>query len=351
MKGLYKYKDSANWWYRYSDELGKRHFLPLRTSDEVEAIQRVRAFQGGTLTLSVKPEIFRPKDELHVVIERYLKAAQAREDKPMRKLTAAGVRGNLDRFARSQKLQYAGDVNAKNLTAWIASLKELGKAQDTLFTYARDVCAFSRWLAAERLIPFDTLANFKRPKMSKKGRRNWVRMAQANWAISEATDPDLKFVLYCGFHTGMRKAEICATKVGWFELGPKPVVHIQNDPAAGFMLKDSDNRTVPLTSEFASFLSVYLKDQLPTNYALRPEKTRGAAKYRVEFRKSFLTHMAKCEIKSSTHDMRRSFASNLVSRGIPIYSVAKWLGDRVDVVERSYGYLESYNDQINVLSA
>jgi integrase len=43
--------------------------------------------------------------------------------------------------------------------------------------------------------------------------------------------------------------------------------------------------------------------------------------------------------RSVCHDMRRSFASNLVSAGVSIYTVAKWLGDRVDVVEKSYGYL------------
>jgi len=352
MKGLFKYKDSANWWYRYSDVTGKRHYLALRTSDEVEAIQRVRSFQGGTLLLSSRPEIFQPKDELHVVIEKYLRAAQTREDKPMRKQTAAGVKGNLDRFARAQNLKYPAEVDAKNLTAWIADLRAAGKAQDSVFTYARDVCAFSRWLAKERYIPFDTLAQFKRPKMSKKGRKNWVRMAEASKAIAQATDPDLKFILYCGFHAGLRKAEICALKVGWFELGSKPVLHVQNDPAAGFMLKDSDNRSVPLSSEFANFLRVFLKNQLPSNYALRPQKTKSdGAKYRVEFRKSFLSHMKKCGVVSTAHDMRRSFASNLVSKGVSIYSVAQWLGDRVDVVQRSYGYLETYNEVINVLSA
>lgn len=351
MKGLFKFKDSANFWWRYYDSSGKRCCFATRTSDEVEAIGRVRAFQGGNLMRPLKGS-FQQKDELTQVIERYLKAAQQREVKPMRKITAEGVRGVLNRFARSRALRFASEVNAKNLTARIAELRAQGKAQDTVFTNARDICAFSKWLAAEGLIPFDTLANFGRPQMSAKGRKNWVRMAAANLAITEATDPDLKFLLYCGFHAGLRKAEICAVRVGWFELGTnKPVLHVQNDPAAGFLLKDSDNRTIPLTAEFAAFLRVYLKDQLPSNYALRPLKTKGAHQYRVDFRKAFNSHMKRCEIRCTMHDMRRSFASNLVSKGISVYLVATWLGDRVDVVQRSYGYLESYNDQINVLQS
>ena len=48
--------------------------------------------------------------------------------------------------------------------------------------------------------------------------------------------------------------------------------------------------------------------------------------------------------------MRRSFASNLGSRGISIYKVARWLGDGVSVVEKSYGYLAPADRDIDALS-
>jgi len=58
-------------------------------------------------------------------------------------------------------------------------------------------------------------------------------------------------------------------------------------------------------------------------------------------------HFKNAGVKCSIHDMRRSFASNLVSSGVSIYTVAKWLGDRVDVVEKSYGYLAPNTGEIN----
>jgi hypothetical protein len=36
-----------------------------------------------------------------------------------------------------------------------------------------------------------------------------------------------------------------------------------------------------------------------------------------------------------------------VSSGVAIYTVAKWMGDRVDVVEKSYGYLAPNTGEIN----
>jgi integrase len=352
MKGLFKYNDSRNYWLRYTDETGVRRFLALRTSDEVEAIQRARAFQAEGMIYPGKatPRLLRSK--ITDVVNAYIKAAQERHAKPMRAITAAQAKGNLSRFIRARELQSPADVSPKNLDAWLADLKSKGKAQDTLFTYARDVCAFSRWLAEEKHVPFDALANYKRPQMKARGRQNWVRRGDFAKAIQNAIDADLRFILYCGFHAGMRKGEICAARVGWFDLNPdKPVVHIQNHPESGFFLKDSDNRTVPLTNEFAEFLRGYLADALSGNYALRPEKTAGKCKYRVEFRRSFTSHMEKCGLSSSVHDMRRSFASNLLTHGATIYDVAYWLGDRVEVVQKSYGYLESYNSNINKLVA
>lgn len=47
------------------------------------------------------------------------------------------------------------------------------------------------------------------------------------------------------------------------------------------------------------------------------------------------------------HDLRRTFASLLVSQGVSIYKVAKWLGDTVDVAEDTYGHLIPQDDEIN----
>jgi integrase len=356
MKGLYKYRDSANWWFRFTDTAGKRHQLALRTSDEAEAIQRARVIQGQGLLPAVVPRVEPAKTHLSILIDEYIKHGTTRNKKPMRKATVENVKGNLLRFITGGQLQFAQDVNPKNLTAWLDENKTRGRSQDTLFTYARDICAFSKWLHKAGHTAFDPLASYERPQMGTRGRRNWLRMADVKCAIDSCEDPDLKFVLYCGFHAGLRKAEICAVRVGWFDFHnpEEPVLHVQNDPAAGFLIKDRDNRAIPITREFHEFLKVYLKDQLPqlpTNYALCPKKAPGKSKYRVEFRKAFDSHMARLGLKCTIHDMRRSFASNLVSLGEPIYSVAAWLGDRVDVVQRSYGHLKAYLPGINRLTA
>jgi len=347
MKGLFRFQGSANWWFRYTPPGGKRVQVGLKTPDEAQAITRARAILAeGVL---VKPE----KTALDLVVNRYVTSAQNRNRKPMRKQTAKEARRVLSTFIAVRNLKYPTDVTIPNVQAWLDQLRSAGRSQDTLASYARIICAFSRWLAIERLTSTDLLDKFERPQASPKGRSNWVRREVVGRLIKEATDPDLKFILYCGFHAGLRKAEICAARVGWFDLSKPeaPVLHVQNDPESEFFLKDSENRTVPLTDGFAAFLRVYLQNQLPTNYALEPTKARRIHKYRIEFKRGFNTFMRKQNVICSTHDMRRSFASNLVSQGTPIYTVATWLGDGVEVVVRSYGHLESYSKDINRLIA
>jgi hypothetical protein len=45
--------------------------------------------------------------------------------------------------------------------------------------------------------------------------------------------------------------------------------------------------------------------------------------------------------------MRRSFGSNRASAGTSIYKIAVWLGDKIEVVERSYGHLIPQDQEIN----
>jgi integrase len=75
----------------------------------------------------------------------------------------------------------------------------------------------------------------------------------------------------------------------------------------------------------------------------------GKGDYRYDFKGVWKRHMKRCGVTCSIHDSRRSFASNLVSRGMSIYKVAKYLGDGVAVVERSYGHLAPADKEISKL--
>jgi integrase len=113
------------------------------------------------------------------------------------------------------------------------------------------------------------------------------------------------------------------------------LLHVFSD--ADFTTKDKEGRTIPLKKPFLEFLKTFLSGK--TGYVLAPDKRKGKGTYRFDPNRRVRSHFSKLKVRCTWHDMRRSFASNLVSKGESIYIVAKWLGDGVAVVERSYGHV------------
>jgi len=343
MKGIYRMPGSKYLWFRWNQG-GKRHAVSLKTDDEAVAIVKARAILAEGLGSTNHRDAFS-------VVSEYLKEAQERRRKPMRDGTAKKKGAVLYKFISDCEVEQIGDIRSSKVEEWLAKLKKAGRSPDTLHTYARDLNTFFRFLVKHRYFRPDHLNDLEIPERGAVGRKNWLKNDEVHQVIAaaEPKDPDLTFVLYCGFHAGLRRNEITNLKVGWFDLGAG-LVHVQNDPKSGFILKDKENRSIPITKPFKEFLNKFLAKRDPGEYALRPAKLKSTWVYRYDFSRAWKTHMKRCGVVCTIHDARRSFASNLLSAGENAYTVAKWMGDSVQVVERSYGHLSPTAGNINRLA-
>ena len=336
---------SRYWWFRWFDEEGQRHAVSLKTGDEAEAIIQARAILAEGL-LNPPPQ----KTAIERAITDYLHVAHKRTRKPMRAETVKTVRFILQSYAKHSSIGYVGHITQRSIEDWAATLRDEGKSRDTIHSYVTRLKTFIAYLVRLKLLRPEILADLHIPERGARGRRNWLRSDSVEEIIARSTDPSLTFILYCGFHAGMRRNEISNAKVHWFDLNHR-LIHIQNDPKTGFVLKDRDNRAVPISAPFANFLKTFLVDRDKNSYVLKPNQQNGVWRYRYDFNRTVRTHFARCGVVCSIHDMRRSFASNLVSAGESVYIVATWLGDGVQVVERSYGHLAPSAGNINRLTA
>jgi integrase len=348
IKGLYHMPGSKFYWYRWTQD-GKRHAVSLKTDDLSEAITKIKEIQAGAFFARWEraTPLGTPVTKL---VEDYLAAAQKRAKKPMRSGTASRQGAILLKFLRDCAVETAHQITHRKISEWLEKGIILGWSADTRHTYARAIKTFVGWLEDSKLARPGLHKELHVPDRAAAGRRSWLKAEECERVIAHSKDPTLTFVLHCGFHAGLRRNEITQAKISWFDLDAG-LLHVQNDPETGFVLKDRENRTVPLTSEFKKFLSGFLANRTADEYAICPAKEKGRNIYRVDFRKSFYTHMRRCGVKCTIHDMRRSFASNLVSHGVSIYKVARWLGDGVQVVERSYGHLSPADSDIDRLTA
>jgi integrase len=145
------------------------------------------------------------------------------------------------------------------------------------------------------------------------------------------TREDLKFVLYCGFHCGLRAQEIAEARPFWFDLD-SGLLHLRKTDTIQF--KGREERSV----EFVRFIRETYGLREP--FVLHPEKKHGKNRYRWDFRAPFKKYMKahKCEWVTP-HIMRHTFASLLASADHSIFKIAVYLGDDVRVVQKHYAKL------------
>jgi integrase len=363
VKNLLRYRDSRNWHYRYYDAQGKRRTISLKTDDEAQAIIKARALGAGAAIQRIQSISHLPLG-IYRVIDKYLAEAASRRRNPMGKEAAKTAGGVLKRFCSEVNVVAVEDISPGRLETWLVAYEKKGRSQQTIRMYAAYVKTFTGWLYKTRRVATNALETYDLPEEKPMGRRNWLRKAKVSEVI-EAVKPkfspnakpstvekakqaaeDLKFILYCGFHAGLRKKEITMAKVSWFDLDHR-LIHAQNMPEESYALKDEDNRTIDMSDEFYAFLTKYLGHRELGEFVLRPDKVQGAWKYRYDFSRMVEGHFHTLNVQCSIHDMRRSFASNAVSSGISLYIVSKWLGDGYDVIERSYGHLAPNTGEIN----
>ncbi len=212
--------------------------------------------------------------------------------------------------------------------------------------YLAHVTVFFKWAMESGRVKLSPVAEIVPPKVRPSVRKSFLKPEDALRALDLCEDEEMKFCMFCALHCGLRRGEVIASRPHWFDL-KAGLLHIQNE--SDWLIKDRENRTIPLTSEFLAFLKVYgIRKPYMYRPAVKDNPDKKAWAYRTDFKKAFTKHMKALGLSAYTfHDLRRTFASLHVSRGTPLYHVAKWLGDHPNVVEQTYGHLLPNDARIN----
>ena len=322
-------------WFRAMRN-GERRVWNLHTSELAVAIQEA--------ALRLREIDVEPSDLLTRELEFALSCRTT-----IREKTRDGQRSVARLFC-----EWSGDVSAASITRetaadWLDHLRAEGKSEPTLHSYARSMRSLFGCLIREKHFPSTHENPFSRPKLSKLGksiRHDFCSVAVRDALIAAVPEEnlDLKLILLLGFHAGLRKNEIIEARPEWIDL-KQSTLHVCKTET--FTPKDGDDRTIPLSRELQALLANPVNRRAP--FLIAPDVVKGRAEYRWDFRLPFSLHMKACGHPEVTpHTMRRTFASLLVSAGVSIYKVAKWLGDGVEVVTDSYGHLIAYDAEIDL---
>jgi len=333
--GLYQKQGKKTWRFRWTDRDGVRHNVSTGKRELSEAIEVAKKLRGTTPS-SAK------KSGWNVAVNRYIADKLAgkrpahlgsRRLHKFRKGAVVRVKSCLKVFAERNKITRPGDVTIRHLQKYYdtrAKNSEAG-ARSTLAT----IQAFLDHLGClPGRVRYDQDAKVE-------SRQATISTDVANEWISSCTRDDLKFVLFCGLHCGMRKGEITHSRPAWFDLeGSPPVVKIPGKEIQNlktgrheWRTKDGESRQVPLSKDFWAFLKVYLpgckKFCLPSNIS-----KDGLLDFRVPFNR-FVKAQKREDM--TVHAMRHSWISSLCNSGhASITQVAAWSGDSIETIQNSY---------------
>lgn len=338
---------------------GERQWENLETTDLYEAIQR-------KAEILRQPRLQNDQEPIQRTFDRYLAWKLAnREHRP---ISGVGAKTGFSSFLKFLPPDAtARTVHADDAKRWYSSLVK-NYMLSTAEQYASSVQGFFRWVAEEARIRNDN--PMKAIKIIEPTQKAIVRFADraTRDKLIKVASGDLKFVLFAGFHAGLRKNEISEARVFWFdlkqgimhvqktplprgiEMGHKPVKDVYGMTVRPFLPKGKKDRTIPLTDKFKAFLKTYLRGRDPSEFVCAPSIEMSGGLYRWWPVRPFSNLMEENRCKwISPHIMRHTFASLLVMRGVSLFKVAVWLGDSLQTAENHYAHLAPVDADIRHL--
>ena len=217
VKGIYL-RGETYWFAKQVN--GRRSFISLETNDYIAAIQRAREIMES-------PEA-----------ERFLKHKY--ETNRYSKMSAQSKRSCLSMFADSVKDTLPSNVTTSHCKAFYNAAK-MRVAPSTAESYMFTLRSFFNWCVMENLCRRNPVVQVQLDRIDRKGRTQFADLELAQRLIENAPNDDLRYVLFCGFHVGMRKLEIVEAVPEWFNLARRTVMQrMQARSAPAVELKRSD---------------------------------------------------------------------------------------------------------------
>ena len=217
-------------------------------------------------------------------------------------------------------------VTAYDIRAWLASIKMSGCKNTTLSNYRNYIKAFYGWLYTESLIeknPCDPIKPIKVPEEEKHA----FSSEEIDTIRSNCDNLKERALIEFSLASGLRAAEICNLKIEDVDFD-KLIVHVK----AG---KGNKDRTVFINPVARKYVLKYIEDNKYKSVYVFTSK-RGN-KYSTSGFERIMQKMTKrCGFHVHLHRFRRTLASDLARKGMPIQEIQKLLGHTSIETTRKY---------------
>lgn len=315
----------------------KRSWISLHTTDPAEAIRKAARERQ-------RPEIVSAGVMCSDLVERFVREKRVARERGARKGWALRTAGSkiyvLRIFADFTGRVPPDRVSSQTIQRFYQDRLHSRNAQTAYGNYMT-VRSFFNWCVQNNLARENPCLAVKVEAPPRSARKDFCEAALVARLIDEAPRDDLKYVLFCGFHAGLRFLEIVESVPWWFDL-ERGHLHLRKTPTIEF--KDLEERTIPLTGKFLRFI----RDDygLHEPFMLHPENDKPKKwRYRWDFTRPFKQYMKEQGCQWVTpHIMRHTFFTLLASMdpklgGPSDFEICTWGGIDLRTYQRTYAKL------------
>jgi hypothetical protein len=188
---------------------GRRTQVSLRTSDYGEAVLNA--------TKIVEYPFLNESAPLEQEGEAFL-AHKARQNE-YSAASAESKKYALHEFAKFTGKRRVADISTADVDRFYRALQQR-VSESTAQGYITTIRSFFNRLVELRKIRHNPVEGVKLARLDQKGRLLFCPPDARDKLIANAPGDEMKFILYCGFHVGLRKNEIIEARPEWFDLEP-----------------------------------------------------------------------------------------------------------------------------------
>ena len=303
MSYLYQQYDGGNYWLQYYQN-GEKKAVSLKTKDKKLAQAKQKQIDYD-LTYN-KSQIVSTASKVHEVYKKYLIHTKAR----VKPHTLANYKSYLDRtLANAENLS---DINEKYISSIIDRMAG-NLSNDTANHALKYTKQFMNYCVRSGYIPSNPINNVKGYRVDVNA-PVFLSKEQMNTILEISKEENIYPVVAVALYAGLRKSEIQRLKPS----------DIYNNQITVQKSKSGKFRSIPINKNLNKVLAKYPPPFKFTNFKRVWKRIKRKAKIDQSFR---------------FHDLRHTFASQLVMNGVDIYTVSKLLGHSDVRVTQIYAHL------------
>lgn len=230
------------------------------------------------------------------------------------------------------------DIGQYDIRMFLAYEKSRGISNSTLETTRACLSAFFQWMTAEEIIPKNPCSNIKPIKCPNKQRYPFssVEVDSMRSACKTKRERALIEVL---ISSGVRVSELTALKLDDIDFA-RMKLYVRHG-------KGDKERTTYISEVARTHLSAYLKESDITSGLIFPNRTGGEMTAN-GLRKILKKLAQRANVENvHPHRFRRTFATGLADRGMPVQEIMRLLGHTNINTTMEYVYMNDEKVQIS----